>query len=130
MPQLQKLTLATLPEVARGHVQVAFDRLCAAAIQDCMDRPTEKKARKINLQIAFVPVAELIGNEYFAENAAVKLAIKPTFPQLETNTLDFAIRSRNGQAEAVFAPDSPENVDQATLFDHEDEDELEPTDPD
>lgn len=129
MPAVKQLTLETLPEVARGAVEVAFDRLVAAAIADCIDRPAEKKPRKVSLVIGFSPIPELIGNEYFADRAACKIAIKPSFPQMETGVLDFSIKTRAGRAEALFAPDSPESVDQATMFD-EDEPAMEPNDPD
>lgn len=133
MPNVKQLTLETLPEVARGTVQTAFDRLVAAAIADCIDRPAEKKPRKVTLAIAFSPIPELIGNEYFADRAACKIAVKPSFPEMATGVLDFSIQNRAGRAEALFAPDSPESVDQATMFDTanaDDETPMEPTDPD
>lgn len=55
---LKELSLATLQEAHNRAIAIAFDEELQRVIEDLKNRPNEKKARSLNLQISFTPVAD------------------------------------------------------------------------
>ncbi len=118
MPELTPLTLATIQQVDLGRVGTAFDLLLKKAITDCIDRPADKRTRKVTLQINLLPVAQIHDKEITCEGAKGTVHAKLTVPDYETQTLDFGVK-KGGHA--YFADDSPGNHKQAMMFDGDDD---------
>jgi len=116
---LKVLNLDTLKDLDLGRVGVGFGRLLEQAVRDCLDRPSDKRARKLTLQLAIKPKAEIVGNSISCEGASGVAQLKLKLPDYETQEVDFGVRE-NGRL--VFSEDSPTNHRQATLgFGEEDD---------
>lgn len=114
--KLQRLTLKTMEEVDYGKAMLAFQQALKRAVLDCIDRPGDKRARKITLQLNLTPVAEINGNTIDCESAKGTFQVRFKPPDYETTAVDFGVRN-NG--ELVFNPNSPDNHRQETMFDGE-----------
>ena len=114
---LKVLNLQSMADLSHGAVGVAVDKLIRQAIRDCIDRPGDDRARKLTVQIEFTPTAHIDGQSVTCEGAKAVAKASLKCPNYETGVLDLAVRE-NGAA--LFAPNSPENVAQATMFDDED----------
>ena len=110
---LTELNLDTLKDLAGGQVAVAFQRLVNQAVKDCVDRPGDKRMRKITLQLSVAPVAQIFENTISCEGAKGTVQARLKLPDYETTTLDFGVQ-QNGRA--VFSPESPQDHRQATMF--------------
>jgi hypothetical protein len=118
--ELFQLTASTLAKLDRGAAAKALDTAIAAAVHDCLDRPTDERARKITLTLELAPIKEVIGNVISCEGASGKFKVRYRQPDWESLKLDFGVRE-NGML--VFAEMSPANHQQPTLFDREEEDD-------
>ncbi len=114
---LKVLNLQSMAELSHGSVGVAVDKLIRQAIRDCIDRPGDNRARKLTVQIEFTPTARVDGQSVTCEGAKAIAKARLKTPDYETGVLDLMVRE-NGSC--VFAPASPENAAQATMFDDED----------
>lgn len=106
-----QLTLDTLKDLDDGRVAVAFMHELKRAVLDCMDRPGDKNARTVSLEFKLTPV---VADDGQCEGAEGEFAIKSKVPTRKSKTYSFRT-TKAGQLS--YSEHSPENVDQATIFD-------------
>jgi hypothetical protein len=116
--ELFALSAETLVKLDLGRQAAAFDRAVRMAVQDCLDRPSDDRPRKITLQLAIKPVKQVIDNTISCEGATGVCQIRYRQPDWESDTLDFGVRT-NGLL--VFGAD-PKNHRQSMMDFEEEED--------
>lgn len=92
MPKLE-LNLENLKDLGDGKIQVAFGLELQRALKDCLNRPNEKKARKVTLEVSATPIAQ----EGECEGVNVAFDIKSTVPARRTQSYPLKITTA-GQA--------------------------------
>lgn len=95
------LSLASLPQLIGGRLAKAFDLEIRRAIEDCRDRPTEGRARKVVLQFEAKPETADAGD---METVNVKFQLKPVFPAKATPEMSMQVHKNN----QVFFHDAEE----------------------
>jgi hypothetical protein len=80
-------------------------------IQDCVDRPTDKKPRKVTLQLDFVPIPDDLGT---CDEVSMSVQSKVTVPVKRTKTYSVGAKP-SGEGFLNLASD--DNVNQSTLDD-------------
>lgn len=116
--KLKRLTLKALEDVDFGKASLAFQQNLTRAVHDCINRPGDKRKRKIELHLELEPVSEVDGNIIACERTKGKFKILCKLPVIETDPVDFGI---NNDGDLVFNPDSPKDFRQATFLDDEDD---------
>ena len=111
---VQPLNLRTLAELDLGKGAEAFQRLLKRAVEDCMDRPGDKTARKVALEIHIVPIMEQGGD---CTEVAAEIHCTAKVPTYRTKPYSMGVR-KGGHL--VFNPDSPDNINQSTFIDEGD----------
>jgi hypothetical protein len=104
---------ATIGRLDRGRVGIAIRDFIRQAVNDCLDRPGDDRARVIKLEFALKPVAETHGEHVSCEGAKGVAKVKLKLPDRESSTLDFGVR-KGGHL--LYNENSPSNHRQATLF--------------
>jgi len=110
---LHKLEASTLHNLDRGVVAAGLDRAILQAARDCLDRPGDKRPRKITLQLNLKPIAHTDNNSITCEGATGSAVIRTRLPDYESQSLDFGVK-QNGSL--IFSEFSPHNHRQGTLF--------------
>jgi hypothetical protein len=114
MPMVE-FTLESLRDLDGGKAAVAFTQHVKRAALDCLDRPGDKAARKVTLEISLIPVMEPGGD---CTEVDVQIKASSAVPKHQTKPYSFGLR-RGGML--VFNPDATDNVNQSTyLSDPED----------
>lgn len=113
MPILQ-FSLETLRELDGGKAAIAFDRHIKRAAIDCSDRPGDPKARTVSLCIELTP--RIDADSLDCSEVECKILVNSKVPPHHTKPLSFGLR-KNGVV--VFNPDSPEAIDQKTMYEDE-----------
>ena len=113
---LQRLTLETIGNLDSGIAMETFQTAVQRAVKDCLDRPGDKRERKVVLQLAVKPVAVISGNTIDCEGAKGNFTCKTKIPDYETREVDFGVQ-QNG--DLIFNPDSPTDHRQMTMLDQE-----------
>ena len=108
---LKQLRLDTLKDLDDGRVSVAVDAALKQASLDCQDRPGNKSARKVTLELALTPV---VGQDGDCEDIDVVPTIKRTMPAMGGKAYRMG-GQRNGLL--VFSLNNPEDHNQTTVFD-------------
>jgi hypothetical protein len=85
--QLEQLTLATL-EVLEPKIELLFQKHLQLITNDCMNRPGEKKKRKLTFQLEFEPVADPETGQ--CEEVKVSIDANAAVPKFRTR--DFKMR--------------------------------------
>jgi len=116
MAELTPFELATLNQLDHNRVGLAVNRLIKQAIQDCLDRPGDDRARKVTLQINLTPISQTLDNSISCEGAKAVAQAKLSLPNYETQVLDLGVKQGG---HAYFSAESPTNHRQATFFDGE-----------
>jgi hypothetical protein len=111
---LQRLTLETIKDLDSGIAMETFQTAVQRAVKDCMDRPGDKRARKVVLQFAITPVATISGNQIDCEGAKGVFQCKTKIPDYETREVDFGVQQ---SGDLIFNPDSPRDHKQMTCLD-------------
>ena len=113
MPFVQ-MTIGSLEELDDGRMAAAFLLHLKRLIQDCHDRPTEKKPRKLLMEMTLKPVIESDGGIVECEGANTDFKFRSKIPDHCSKT--YSLRTnKNGQAS--FSSESPDNADQTTFDD-------------
>jgi hypothetical protein len=113
--QIKQFGFSELAELDGGRVRIAMDQLLKMAALDCEDRPGEKKARKLTLQLELKPVLDQDG---MCEDVKCTVQMKSSLPTRKTREYGFGLR-RGGML--TFNPEAPDAHDQGT-FDFKDKD--------
>lgn len=109
-----ELNLASLQDLDDGRVAVAFQHEMKRAVQDCIDRPADKKPRTVTLELAIKPIVSPDSSIVEMEGADGEFTIKSKVPTRKSKTYNF--RS-NKHGQLAFSSESPENADQTTFAD-------------
>ena len=112
---MQQLSLGSLKSLDMGKADEAFQSHLARAADDCRDRPLEAKARKVVLEVALVPRPDPSGD---TTEVDVQIQLTSKIPSHRTKVYPMAL-FRNGAV--GFNPDSPDNPNQATIFNDNEE---------
>lgn len=100
-----ELSLENLKELGDGKVQVAFGLELKRALMDCLNRPNEKKARKVTLDVSVTPVAQ----DGDCEGVNVAFDIKSTVPARKTQSYPLRITT---QGQAWFQVETEEEAEE------------------
>lgn len=111
---VKQLTLKSLEELGGGKVSKAFLQHIARIVQDCIDRPKDKKPRTVTMEFECVPVLTQDSKVMECEGVSGDFRIKSKVPQHRSKTFEFRC---NNQGQLSFSTESPESFDQATLDD-------------
>jgi hypothetical protein len=109
-----ELNLASLQDLDDGRVAVAFAHELKRAVQDCIDRPADKKPRTVTLELAIKPIVSPDSAIVEMEGADGEFTIKSKVPTRKSKTYNF--RS-NKHGQLAFSSESPDNADQTTFDD-------------
>lgn len=129
--KFMNLNLAALSHIDSGKVNLAFQRAIEDCLRDVVDRPRDKKARKITMEFSIVPVLgedPADENKLLATGTTGEIKIRTSIPDRITKPYSFALTETkdamgNPKPTAYFSLNSPENVDQLTFADTASEDE-------
>jgi hypothetical protein len=113
---LREFKLKDLGQIQGGALQIAFDRLVRAAVDDCDDRPAVQTARTVTLKMSLKPVA----CEKDLESVSVKFTLDDNLPKRETREVEMEARYVDGKLKLVFN-DLTETDPQQTTIDMLDE---------
>ena len=109
-----ELSLTSLTDLDDGRVSKAFQHELKRAVQDCMDRPADKNARTITLELNITPVVSTDSGIIECEGAHGEFSIKSKVPTRKSKTYEFRA-NKNGQL--AYSTNSPESADQTTFDD-------------
>jgi len=93
-------------------IRELIDRELRKVSLDLWDRPTEKKARKLTIEMAFVPVPETSNGVVSCDQGRMVLKVKTTTPHYAT--IDFPVEVT--KAGMRFNADCPDSLNQHTMF--------------
>lgn len=113
MPFVQ-LTLSSLKDLDDGRVSKAFDHEIKRAVQDCIDRPGDKKARTVMIELELTPVVSTEGGILETEGCKGEFTIRSKVPSRKSKTYEF---KANKQGHLSYSSNSPEAADQTTFDD-------------
>lgn len=105
---VQNLSMENLGDIDDGSVAVAINQALRAAVNDCQDRPSLKKARKITLEISITPVMD----KRDFHQARVEFTIKQTVP---SKGLEVVMRPTTRGDGLEFHPTFSDNPDQLEI---------------
>ena len=112
-----QLNFKSLAELDDGRVATAFEHEVKRAVQDCFDRPGDKKARTIMLEMSLTPITETNGGIIETDGCHGEFKIKSKVPERRSKTYEF---KANKYGHLSFSSNSPDNHDQTTIFDERD----------
>lgn len=110
MPMIE-LSLKSLEELDDGRVATAFIHELKRVVLDCMDRPGDASARKVQLEFTLKPIIDEAG---MCESAEGDFKIKSRVPDRKTKTYSFNV---NKKGHLIYSSNSPDAVDQTTFED-------------
>lgn len=109
MRELKELTLATLAEIDGGRLAIAFAQALKRCAEDCDDRPGEKKARNVSLNVSVTPILDEDG---MCDDCDVQVNIADSVPKRKSKAYNCSLR-KGGHL--MFHPDSLDNHEQHTI---------------
>ena len=110
---LMRLSLESIKEVQGGVALEMFQDALHHAVKDCIDRPGDKRARKVTMQMNITPVAVTNGNTIDCEGAKGVFQCRAKMPDRESAEIDFGVQN---SGDLIFNPDSPRDHRQTTLL--------------
>lgn len=113
---LQRFSLASMSQLDGGMAVETFQDAVQRAVKDCIERPGDKRARKVVFQLTIVPVPIITGNTIDCDGAKGTFQCKVKIPDWETREVDFGVQN---SGDLIFNPDSPRDHKQMTLLDSE-----------
>ncbi|MDM4015811.1 hypothetical protein [Roseiconus lacunae] len=116
LSHLRELTLIDLANMDGERIGIALKQALMRVADDIHDRPGEKKARTVALNISLSPEVDDDGQ---CENVKMQCQIKDSIPTRKTRVYDLGVRRRNGRTQLVFSDAAPDNHRQPGLpMDH------------
>ena len=109
--RLKQLSLDTLGEMGLGITSKMLEKHIRRAAVDCNERPSDKTARKVTLELQFVPV--VCTEDGSCEMVEVSCVCKSRTPDHKSRRFAMKVQA-NGTL--LFNPDSPDNPFQETLL--------------
>jgi hypothetical protein len=108
---LIELKLEALKSLDFGRPAVAFEQGLRDAARDCIDRPADKRPRKVTFEFVLTPMQEEDGDCNHAEG---HFRVKTILPHRQTKPYSFGLKK---QGTLFFSENSPQNVDQLAFED-------------
>lgn len=105
----RSVTLENLQHIADGSVSMAFQRHIARAVEDCEDRPGDKKSRKVTLELEIVPVQLQDGS---VTEVSMEAKVKSSVPAHVSRPIECKVKQGG---KAVFNDLSQDNPNQMTI---------------
>lgn len=94
------LSLHTLPDLDSGVIAAQFDEFIKQVLQDCDERPNDKSARKVSLELQFVPVPSATGQ--VADEVELSFHIASRIPKAKSRSYHMPLATRhNARGEAI-----------------------------
>lgn len=112
--ELFALNAASLKYLDRGAAAEVLKLALERAVRDCIDRPSDERARTVTMTFAIVPVKEVIDNVITCEGAHLAYKVRAKNPDYESRTIDCGVRE-NGML--VFNANCPTDHKQSTFLD-------------
>jgi len=118
--ELFKLQAASLANLDRGALAVAMEQALQTAARDCIDRPTDDRARTVTVAISLKPKSEFDEETRAVEitGAEGQYRVKCAVPDRESKPLDFGLQT---DGTLVFNENVPDNHRQRSLLPKEEE---------
>ena len=109
----------SLLEAEHGKLETAIKLAIKKIVDDLNDRPALSSARKLTMELSFVPVLDsnTVGGAVTCDGATLKFKLKTGLPHQESKPISLGMGMKGLQINV----DAPENVDQHTMFTEEDE---------
>lgn len=117
---LMRLNAESLPHVDFGRPNEAFLSALKRVVADCVDRPTDSRARKVVMTFTLVPIPQIDGATVDCVSADGKFNVTAKIPDYETAKLNFGVQ-QNG--DLIFSSGSPQDHRQQTFTEFEEEPE-------
>ena len=109
-----KFALKTIGLLDFGIIDEAFTKDLQRVVQDCLERPMDGKPRKVSIVFSIAP--EKKPDMRDCDSVTVECEVTSTVPKKRTQVYTMT-PTVGGQL--LFNPDTPEDPDQATLYDDE-----------
>ena len=109
MGVLEKFTLGSLSTMDGERIAIAFEQALKRVVQDCDDRPGEKKERTVTLTLAVKPVLDADG---MCDDCNVQVAVTDSVPKRKSKVYNMTVR-KGGHL--VYNNESLDNVEQSTM---------------
>jgi hypothetical protein len=116
---LLRLSLESIKQLDGGMAMHTFQDAVQRAVKDCIERPGDKRARKVVLQLSLVPVPMISGSTIDCDGAKGAFQCKVRIPDWVTREVDFGVQN---SGDLIFNPDSPRDHKQMTLLEGEQDD--------
>jgi hypothetical protein len=110
---LKRVSLNTMGELDGGLAATTFQDALKRAVKDCIERPGDKRPRKVILQMTLVPVPVISGNTIDCDGAKGSFQCRVKIPDWEAREVDFGVQN---SGDLIFNPDSPRDHRQMTLL--------------
>lgn len=107
---LINFNVGSLATIDSGKLAAALDEDVQRCVKDCLNRPGEKKARVVNLQVRIEP--DFVDDTGDCESVKLRFALKNSLPARCTRDYSMLAR-KNGTL--LFNDLSPGNVHQRTI---------------
>ena len=108
-PKKVSLTLASLGGLASGQAEGIINAALRAAIRDTEDRGSDKKKRKVTIEVEFAKLGD--------ENVTTSVRAKTTLPPYQTSDTVGNLKVDGERVSVEFNPNSPDNPEQRTMAD-------------
>jgi hypothetical protein len=106
------LSLENLKHLDLGKAALTFDDCLRRAVRDCLERPGDKRDRRVSMVLTLVPSANIQGESITCEGAKGKFLIQVKIPNYETAEVDFGVRNTGA---LIFSPANPRDHRQESL---------------
>lgn len=106
----QPLSLETVAGLSNGQALATINAAIRSAVSDIEDRGSDKKARKVSIELEFKKVGDGITATVKAKTSLPPYQTEPTYGEIVLN---------GGTAQMQFNPHCAENPNQGTLTDED-----------
>lgn len=102
------LTLEQLAKIDNGKVAAVFQQELRRVVNDCVDRPTDNKPRKVNMTVSVAPQE----SDGVCATVEMEVVVKSSVPDRRTRPYQLEVHARG---DVMLNDASPDDVRQRTL---------------
>lgn len=102
------LTLAELANIDNGKIAAVFQNELRRVVGDCVDRPTDDSARKVNMTVMVKPQE----SDGVCATVEMEVVVKSSVPDRRTRPYQMEVHARG---DVILNDASPDNIRQGTL---------------
>ena len=114
MGRSEPLSFKNLQLLDNGTITIAFDHELKRVMEDIKDRPTDDRARVVQINCKLTPIVDLKNGAVNAEEADFEVEITSTVPKRCTKPYKMTAKV---SGELYFHPDLPDDPEGSTMFD-------------